>query len=594
MQRMAITFLAFVVTFGALVFLAREVQQMPRFEVLKANYTSQDRAVVDRNGQLLDEVHPGNGKHRFNWIEFDQLPKFMRRAFLESTDLDLAHELNAWTAKSGHPNLLQMKLMELTWKKTELAEAYLNLALFRSELQGISAASYGLFDKAPQELSRAEAAVVLALHSQSEKGGITETACDWLQRMDAPEECGLLSQDHLMQIEKSYRIGPFVSLAPQFTAEFATVKDIVRGNVVRSSLDRELQTSVIQTLLGHGLFSAAVVVLDNASGNILAYVDHAPNEADRVVHAAQQILQPLIYAQALEERVLTTASKLERIPVRQALASAQSLPALSALHLIGEENFAQTLTALGLSGFEHANSFGPSLALGSVDVRLLELTNAYRALANGGTWSEFRVSPDKLSELAPRQVFSPETSFVIGDILNDHNGRSVFNTENWAIGFSEKYTVGVWVSRESAALGVWQEVMNRLHREDPAQPPIPPEGLVRAAVDLGRGRWLGEWFLAGTEPLAGEASALLSRISYPKNHDTIELDSLHKGLLIKVIAPKANQTLFINGERIGRAQTYVTWTARSGKHTLELRDSQGQVVDRVRFVVKGASFAQAR
>jgi penicillin-binding protein 1C len=267
---------------------------------------------------------------------------------------------------------------------------------------------------------------------------------------------------------------------------------------------------------------------------------------------------------------------------------------LGALRLLGEENFAKTLTSLGLSGFEHANSFGPSLALGSVDVRLLELTNAYRALANGGTWSEFRVSPDKLSELAPRHVFSPGSSFVIGDILADHNGRSVFSSENWAVGFSEKYTVGVWVSREKAAFGVWQEVMDWLHREDPAQPAIPPEGLVRAAVDLGHGRWLGEWFLAGTEPLAGEANTLLSRISYPKNHDTIELDSLHGGLLIKVIAPKSNQTLYINGERIGRAQTYLSWTARSGKHTLELRDSQGQVVDRVRFVVKGASFAQAR
>ena len=129
------------------------------------------------------------------------------------------------------------------------------------------------------------------------------------------------------------------------------------------------------------------------------------------------------------------------------------------------------------------------------------MTNAYRALANGGMWNEATFLKDMTRAVRSKQILSQDAAFIISDILADREARSsTFGLENslatkfwsavktgtskdmrdnWCIGYSSQYTVGVWVgnysgqsmwnvSGVSGAAPVWSEVMNYLHRHKSA------------------------------------------------------------------------------------------------------------------------------
>ena len=115
------------------------------------------------------------------------------------------------------------------------------------------------------------------------------------------------------------------------------------------------------------------------------------------------------------------------------------------------------------------DDYGFSLALGSADVSLVTLTNAYRALANGGVVSPIAELPalaKAASNSASKRVFSRESAFIVTDVLADNNARTrtfdfdspldtrMFSAvktgtskdmrDNWTVGFTSRYTVGVW------------------------------------------------------------------------------------------------------------------------------------------------------
>ena len=184
---------------------------------------------------------------------------------------------------------------------------------------------------------------------------------------------------------------------------------------------------------------------------------------------------------------------------RVALASSLNVPAVRTLSLVGIEPFLSKLRQLGIKDLNESGDFyGPSLALGSADVSLWELVNAYRTLANEGAWSELHLSPEAEYFPKPKRIFSKEGAFLVSDILSDREARSsTFGLENplatrfwtavktgtskdmrdnWCIGYSRKYTVGVWVGNFSGepmwnvsgitgAAPIWIEMMNWLHRD---------------------------------------------------------------------------------------------------------------------------------
>src|SRR5690606_32835275 len=198
---------------------------------------------------------------------------------------------------------------------------------------------------------------------------------------------------------------------------------------------------------------AAVVVLDNASGEVLAYVGSSGqwSEAAWVDHAkarrqAGSTLKPFLYQQAIEQQRLTTVSLLDDGPlnlptgnglyvprnyderfsgwvsVRTALASSLNIPAVRTLTMVTPDAFRQRLVQLGLPLTHGCDYYGYSLAWGSADITLLSLTNAYRSLANLGRHSPVQIALG--GEAAEKQVMDESASWIVGDILSDHHARA--------------------------------------------------------------------------------------------------------------------------------------------------------------------------
>jgi penicillin-binding protein 1C len=256
--------------------------------------------------------------------------------------------------------------------------------------------------------------------------------------------------------------------------------------------------------------------------------------------------------------------------------------------------------------------------------------NAYRTLANGGVWSPLRMLPEKSTGPSPRRLYSEATVFLVSSILADRESRSAtFGLENplatrfwtavktgtskdmrdnWCVGYSRRYTVGVWVGNFSGkpmrhvsgitgAAPVWLDVMNRLHRDDmgaadPVPEPVP--GVVTARTAPGR---RPEWFLRGTEPRPLLARARsVPRIATPAGGTVIALDpdipASRQRVVLEAAGASASARWVLEGTMIGSAGKLSMWSPHPGKHALSLIDREGRSLDTVRFEVRGAAPAR--
>jgi len=338
------------------------------------------------------------------------------------------------------------------------------------------------------------------------------------------------------------------------------------------------------------------------------------------------------------------------VSVRTALAASLNVPAVRTLVMVSPEAFARQLRAMGLPLRESGDYYGYSLALGSAEVSLLSLANAYRTLANGGRHGPVTLvaaraatAPGAKAPPAAPAVLDPRAAFIVGDILSDANARtrtfgpdSILSTrfwtavktgtskdmrDNWAVGWSQRYTVGVWVGNASGAAmwdvsgttgaaPVWAELMRFLHARVPSRAPRPPAGLVEAQVAFGPGSdgnaleaARGEWFLQGTEQtlfaLDGDAGtpagAAPARITAPADGTILALDPdippLHQR--VRFESEGRGVQWRIDGKHFARGNS-AQWLPWPGRHTIELVDAAGKVVDRRRIEVRGAGVVAAR
>ncbi|HBO84767.1 MAG TPA: penicillin-binding protein 1C, partial [Deltaproteobacteria bacterium] len=436
------------------------------------------------------------------------------------------------------------------------------------------------------------------------------------------------------------------------------------ANVV-STLDWRLQSFTAEILRQHLLSvhrqnvkDGAVLVVENKTGDVLAYIGSSGDLSSaryvNGIHAKRQAgstLKPFLYAAAFEKKLLTAASMIDDSPLdisvvtgiyrprnydsqfqglvnaRTALASSLNVPAVKILQLVGVEPFLQKLKHIGFDGLDESDDFyGPSIALGSADVSLWELVNAYRTLANEGIWSEMRLTFDMETKPSYRREFSKEASFIISDILSDREARSnTFGLEsplstrfwtavktgtskdmrdNWCIGYSSKYTVGVWVGNFSGepmwnvsgitgAAPVWVEIIDWLHRSDPDQPKKPATGMLSKKNLSER----AEWFIKGTEPdtisRTGISPHVSQHIAYPVTGTIIALDPDIPYEQQKVffesqpIDNNNSHRWVLDGEDMSYSWTHVGWTPVAGKHTLLLIGQENKVVGSVNFEVRG-------
>ncbi len=556
---------------------------------------------------------------------------------------------------------LAARELEAGWSKRQILEAYLNLAGYRGELQGVGAAARGLFGKAPSSLDTGEAAILASLLRApgASTREVARRACALAAELKAASSCATIEWQTEVALT---RPGAAFQQAPAQVARLL-LEGEDKPSALRSTLDANLQRFAIATLRRHLLDLAArnvgdgaVLVLDNDSGEILAYVANTgSSEVDGVaaLRQAGSTLKPFLYELAIERGILHAASLLDDTPVdiptvgglyvpqnydrryhevasvRTSLAGSLNIPAVRTLMLTGLERFHERLREVGLSSLtEAADFYGYSLALGSADVSLLELTNAYRTLANGGMQGGATLrprGPDKR-----RRVLDEKAAFIVGDILSDRGARSVTfglrnelatsfwsavktgtskdMRDNWCVGYSGRYTVGVWVgnfdgrpmwdvSGVSGAAPVWRDLMDYLHRDSPSRAPAPPAGLVRRdvaftpAVEPPR----SEWFVRGTETAAVALLAPSERqpkIVYPADSSLIALDPDIPAKLQRVrFAAQGERGLdwVLDGGKLGQLELDAGWAPVPGKHELKLVGQDGRPVASARFEVRGGA-----
>jgi 1A family penicillin-binding protein len=334
--------------------------------------------------------------------------------------------------------------------------------------------------------------------------------------------------------------------------------------------------------------NAALVALDPWTGEILAmlgspdYFNPRIDGAVNVTLATRQpgsSIKPITYAAAFDPHradpytpatmvndvrasfvtqegdpyVPVNYDHLFRGPVllRQALASSFNLVAVKVLDHVGLEDMTALARRLGITTLDDSERFGLALTLGGGEVRLLELTAAYAAFANGGHRVEpvaiLRVEDSQGSVLQEwrseigQRVMDERVAYLITDILSDDTARisgfgegSVLKLsrpaaaktgtttdwrDNWTVGYTPELVVGVWagnadnepmrhVSGVAGAAPIWHDFMDEVLKGRPVQQFAEPEGLVRVEVCSLSGKLPSphcphrktELFIAGAEP----------------------------------------------------------------------------------------------
>lgn len=698
--------------------------QLPDYASVRRDFVSSEASLQDRHGALLQQMRLNPKERRLSWITLDQVSPALRIALIASEDKQFYQHAgvdwnavagsawdNLWRKKTRGASTISMQLvglldqdlqrksgsrsltqkwsqawlagrLEHDWKKDQILEAYLNLVSFRGEVVGVHALSRVLFEKHPSGLNGIEAALAVALirAPNAKEAKVVERACGILKQQQRARDCSALAG--MAQLTLGRTTTTQSMAAPQLAPHLARKLLTKSNQALRSTLDIDVQRFAFDALRRHLLAlvnrnveDGAVVVLDNASGDVLAWVGSsgslsAAAEVDGVMALRQpgSTLKPFLYQQALEQRWLTAASLLNDarlnlptdsgqyipqnydhqykglISVRTALASSLNIPAVSTLQMVSPVRFAERLTQLGLPLKYKGDYYGYSLALGSADVNLLSLTNAYRTLANGGMASAPRLSMDQ-----PRgksvAVLDPAASFVIGDILSDRAARaptfgldSVLATrvwsavktgtskdmrDNWCIGYTRHYTIGVWVGNASGlpmwnvsgvtgAAPVWHDMVHYLESgrwaalkssvpDRSTAQSAPPPGVEVAQItfqdQLEAPR--KEYFLAGTSQqtiIAAHPERHFAALRYPTPGMLIALDpdipparqrvrllaqGLRAGRLVLDGKTVANQ---VNA----RQELSRDWMPWPGKHQLQLFDAAGKQVDRLNFEVRGA------
>jgi penicillin-binding protein 1C len=685
---------------------------LPAYDEVRTAYCKSDSLLLDRHGDPLYEVRTDQHLRRLDWTSLKDISPALVQAVILAEDkrfydhagvdyksmgmalikglsseglrgastitMQLASLLNEELRprKGGKRSLWQKgrqiveaRELEKSWSKQEILEAYLNLVTFRGELQGIAAASRGLFGKDPHGLDQGESLILASLIRSpnatsaeiSKRALLLRQALDWTvkeEEVTAAASRTLWGGANLRSRE---------DLAPHVAR--LLVKKNPAGKTVSCTLDIRLQRFALDRLRHHlmtlraqNVTDGAVLVCDNKTGEVLAYVSLSGDPAHgRFVDGVQakrqagSTLKPFLYALAFDRKILTPASVLEDTPLdiavfagiyqprdydsefkglvtsRIALASSLNVPAVKTLSLVGLEPFLTILRHVGIRGLnEEGDFYGPSLALGSIDVSLWELTNAYRCLANKGAWSELRLTPVRAKAARPHEVFSEEAAFLVSDILSDRGARSAtFGLENplstrfwtavktgtskdmrdnWCIGYSNRYTIGVWVgnfsgepmwnvSGISGAAPVWIEIMNQLHSAGSSPVMRPPQALVKQEIRFPQGVEAAreEWFIPGTEPNAQdrEVGQFNQRIVYPPSGTIIALDPDIPPELQRIFfvsQPRADHLQWVlNDHTITEGGKDYPWTPQAGSYTLSLVDAKGRIIDTVQFEVRGPS-----
>ena len=485
---------------------------------------------------------------------------------------------------------------EKKYTKRQILEMYFNEIYYGNGAWGIAQAARIYFDKNPEDLTDAECALLAGVPKNPGRYNPLGKAANVTRRRDVVlkrmVDLNIITprQKQRLRTQRVTFMQP--GQAPQYLAHIRAklierygAEVIEQGGLeVTAALDLNLQKQAEQAL-AEGVrriaprMQGALVCLDPATGDVLAAVggvDAGKGAYNRAFSAKRQpgsAIKPLIYAAALE-RGITAGSIWNDTPVaynrgnnetwkplnygrknygdlslRQALAYSDNVITVKLLETIGVPYFADFAGKMGLP-LRAQN--GLSLALGTDEVTLNDLVQAYTPLATGGMRSEARTiirvydrrrrawtetPPAVTPVLAPAAAFI--TTQMMKDVMTYGTAKALrrFSQERpsagktgttddyrdaWFIGYTPQVITGVWVGYDkprpggkgftggAAAAPIWERFMRKAVAAKPVVDFPRPEGVVSVAIDPATGllaaegcpKRRDEFYIAGTEPTA--------------------------------------------------------------------------------------------
>ncbi len=402
--------------------------------------------------------------------------------------------------------------LELHYSKRQILTFYFNLAPYGGNIVGVGAAAYLYFQKRPAQLSLGEAALLTAIPRSpntlrpdrfpQRAARARQMVLDRLEKVHVISEQAW--QEALREPIPKHRFA-----APDRAPHFCNylVRKFPHESPLHSTLDGRLQTQVegivrdyLRPLRKQGIMNAAVVVLNNRDKSVRALVgsyDFHDKANQGEVNGALaprspgSALKPFVYGLALDRGLISERSVLFDGPVeysgyrplnydaifhgtvsaREALIHSFNVPAVKLYARLREKGLYWFLKKAGITTLTHPKwYYGLPLVLGAGPVNLLELTNLYSGLANGGRFSAPRFLLQERKN-AGDSLLSTGAAFILTEILSDlkrpdlpavwesavnvpkvawKTGTSYGHHDAWSVGYNPDYTVGVWVGNFDA------------------------------------------------------------------------------------------------------------------------------------------------
>jgi len=460
--------------------------------------------------------------------------------------------------------------LERRYSKREILELYLNRVYFGGGNYGIGAASHSYFGKDPKDITLAEAAILAGLikapsyYSPNGNMDRARTRAKSILRVLAESDqidINQYAEAATTKIElKTPPSKPGFGFVADWVAEVTPMltAEASRNLIVETTIDANLQMSartavenVMRTKGRTAHASEAAVLLLIPDGAIRAMIggrNHAESQFNRAVRAMRQpgsAFKPFIYLAALENG-FTPNSQIDDSPVdiggwkptnfgndyrgqislRTALTHSSNMAAVRLVDMIGSRRVAEVANRLGV---QSVRNVGPTLALGTSETTLLEMTSAFAVFANGGLGvvpevverikdSDGRVLFER-SAASRSRIVSARAVSAMNDMMNavvaggtaraasldyypaaGKTGTSQRFKDAWFIGYTANWVGGVWMGNDNASpmrgitggslpAEIWKEVMLKAH-EGRMPEPLPgtnmdPALLQRAAEAIG-------------------------------------------------------------------------------------------------------------
>jgi penicillin-binding protein 1C len=399
------------------------------------------------------------------------------------------------------------RALQLEWKysKKEILQLYLNLLPYGGNIEGVKGASLLYFGKAPDHLSLAEITALSIIPNRPSSlvigkanDLIIQERNKWLHRFaDGSVFTKKEIEDALAEPLTATR-----SAVPHFIPHLSYKLKTLGAHVIATTIDLNTQLKIekltedyVRTLRLKNIRNAAVVVLDNKTGNVVSYIgsagfkdtlDGGQVNGAAAVRQPGSTLKPLLYGLCMDAGLVTPKTVINDVPVNYggyapenydqhfngavtleyALEHSLNIPAVKSLQRLGRERMISTLTTAGFQQIAQKQAgLGLSMILGGCGATLEQLTALFSAFANEGVYKPINFFQNK-KQGQTKRLLSPAASFLITETLSkvarpdfpinwqatEHmpkiawkTGTSYGRRDAWSIGYNKQFTVGVWV-----------------------------------------------------------------------------------------------------------------------------------------------------